>query len=126
MFGWRQRPNKEDAAFQALAAENTDLRRALREERQAHTAEVQGLLDRIMALTAPGAVRELKRQPPSTSPEPVEPTTSSRPRIRYPGLSHISRPPLPATPPQVPGSSQLTPRQVEALFEKNSFDKEPA
>lgn len=113
---WR-RAYKEDAAQQALLAENTDLRAALRQERAQHAEQLRLLLDRILALTAPGGLREVKREPLATTRQESAGAVTTPRSINYPGANPRPRRPFPPTPPQVPGTSTLTPIQAEALAE---------
>lgn len=103
-MGWYSR--RYEAALSALQAENTDLRQLLRELQAQHSAERQLLLDRIMALTAPGGLREVKRAPSATSaaPEAADPTGSKPRTFIHPGGHLKSHPPFPSRPPQLPGS----------------------
>lgn len=79
-----------------LKSENSDLRAVLREERD----ERSRLLDRIMALTSPGALREVSRPPrePVAVPPVSQPPTMRR--LHFPGYEPDTRPPSPTTPPQ--------------------------
>ena len=85
----------------ALVAENTDLRRALSDERAQWAAERQQLLDRLIACTNPAATRELTRttqtSPPSENPTIAVQKTEMRPRrINFPGYKNsLPLPPYP-------------------------------
>lgn len=99
----------------ALRAENTDLRQQLRLERESWSTERQKLLDRILALTAPGALREVAR--PTPAQRPLE-TPSAPRRLHYPGDYSNSYPALRAQPPTV--SDSLTDIQVKSIVERES------
>lgn len=109
---WRRRT---EAVLTTLLAENTDLRQQLRAERAQAAEERQALLDRVLAVEAPAALREVRRAPPrehgaTPLPEPK--------RRRYPtGTASSLRPPSPSSPP-VPGGSttSLTDHERQALF----------
>jgi len=113
MFGSR----RTEAALAALQAENSDLRLQLRTERAQFAEERQNLLDRLLALTEPGALREVRRAP---SPGPVptpSPEHARRRRLNYPSSAAPSvRPPDPATPP-TPGTRPLTDSQVQSVLQ---------
>lgn len=82
-----------ERTLNALIAENTDLRRALREERAAWSEERQKLLDRIMALTSPQAATILNPPPPRPTVS-VAPTQAPR-RLHFPGSPSVPLPPYP-------------------------------
>lgn len=88
-----------ERAMTALVAENTDLRRALTDERAQWAAERQQLLDKLLACTNPAATRELNRTlkpTPPTSPDKA-PKDEMRPRrINFPGYKNSA--PLPPYP----------------------------
>ena len=75
MFGFGA-AKRMDSLLSILRAENSDLRHALRTEREAWAAERQVLVDRIVALASPAVFRELHRgaaaQPASTPPPPAK------------------------------------------------------
>lgn len=110
MFG-----SRTAALIAALQAENSDLRSTLRRERDAWAAQNQSLVDRILALTAPGGLREVKRDP--SQPRPAEPPATPR-RFHYPGDRPSSYPALPAQPPQV--SDPLTDAQLLDIMDKSA------
>ena len=118
---WRRRT---EAILTTLLAENTDLRAQLRAERAQWTEERQQLLDRVLAIEAPAALREVRRAP---SREPVPTSFSDPARRRYPaGSAPTLRPPSPPHPP-VPGSSTtLTDQERRAIFEAMDALNTPA
>jgi hypothetical protein len=61
---FRTSPNPAQLALSTLQAENTDLRQQLRLEREQSEAAKRELVDRILALTNPPALREVRRTPP--------------------------------------------------------------
>lgn len=103
MFGSR----RFESVLAALRAENSDLRAQLRQERESWSTERQTLVDRILALSAPGALREVRRVLPAT-PEPKVGGHAAPRRLNYPGYAPYLRPPSPASPPSTPGSLPLT------------------
>ena len=121
MFGRRQ----TDQLLVTLRAENSDLRAQLRLEREQRAEEHLKLVDRILALSAPGALREARRVP-SPSPEPqAGPVSSQRGRLHFPGHVPYLRPPSPATPPTVPGRTPLTDSQIEAITQVRDLPEAP-
>lgn len=109
---WRRRT---EAVLTTLLAENTDLRQQLRAERAQWAEERRTLLDRILAIDAPAALREVRRAPPRESSATPLPDPKRR---RYPtGPAPSLRPPSPSAPP-VPGgsTSSLTDSERQALF----------
>lgn len=82
-----------------LRAENTDLRQQLRLEREEWHKERLALLDRLLAVESPGALREARRLPEPPRPPHVE---SGRRRLNFPGRQTDLRPPSPKTPPAQP------------------------
>jgi hypothetical protein len=107
---WRRRT---EAVLTTLLAENTDLRQQLRAERAQWAEERLTLLDRVLAVDAPAALREVRRAPPRESSATPDPK-----RRRYPtGPAPSLRPPSPSAPP-VPGgsTSSLTDHERQALF----------
>lgn len=100
MFGKRAL----EKALSITLAENADLKQRLRDA----DLERSKLLDRIMALTNPGALREVNRPPsskgdwetpPAVSTEPNE-HTKKRTRInRFPGNDLLVQPTRRPTPP---------------------------
>lgn len=112
MGWWKPRPN---AALQALQAENSDLRAALRLEREQFAAERKQLLDRIMVLSAPTSYRELTRQPDVRK---IQGSDELQPKVRhlhYPGDRPLTPPALPRRPPQISGTS-ITDNEAIALL----------
>ena len=98
MFGARRALEK---ALSVVLAENADLKQRLRDS----DVERAKLLDRIMALTNPGALREVTRPPlprpeapPADSPESDEAMNDRG--SRYPGSEVYVPPSRPATPPE--------------------------
>jgi hypothetical protein len=92
-----------EAALSALRAENADLRLQLRSERVEWAEERQQLVDRILALSSPASLREVRRAPLPRGPSP--PVLDARPRrLNYPSGSSYLRPPSPPHPP-IPGAS---------------------
>lgn len=99
---WSRRST--ESALAALRAENSDLRAQLRAERAQWESERISLLDRLLALSAPAALREVRRAPPQES----APFFPKRPRHpNYPGHAPSLRPPSPPSTP-VPGAVPLT------------------
>jgi hypothetical protein len=76
-----------------LRAEISDLRQQLREERE----ERKALIDRLIAATAPGALREARRVPPAPGEGPAD-TGLKRHGINFPGYEPNLRPPTPKPP----------------------------
>lgn len=108
MFGSR----RVEAALAALQAENSDLRQQLRLERAQAAANLQTLLDRLLAATNPSALREVRRTPDRG---PVQ-APDQRRRLNYPGSTAPSlRPPSPPSHP-VPGSVPLTDQQIASVL----------
>jgi hypothetical protein len=103
---WSRRST--ESVLAALRAENSDLRAQLRAERAQWEADRISLLDRLLALSAPAALREVRRAP---SQEPAAAAIhSSKPRPRhpnYPGRATYLRPPSPPSLP-TPGTSPLS------------------
>lgn len=104
-----------EAALRALQAENSDLRAQLLRERAQFAEERQHLLDRLLAMTNPGALREVRRAPHQ------EPARLNRPESKRPPVRHFPvdpvpslRPPSPPSPP-VPGTVSLTDAQLRAV-----------
>ena len=60
---FRTKPDAAQLALSALQAENSDLRAQLRLEREQFEAERVTLIDRILSLTNPIALREVRRTP---------------------------------------------------------------
>lgn len=105
MFGSKA----SERAMAALVAENTDLRRSLRDERERWATERQQLLDKLIACVNPAATRELSRAANTTPPSPsieVKSKTEMRPRrINFPGYSNaVALPPYPALAVEEPAS----------------------
>jgi len=85
-----------EKALNIVVAENADLKQRVRDVE----AEKALLLDRIMALTNPGALREVHRPLPKGSEVlPEEPEEQKHKRHRYPGNDLMAPPTRPATPP---------------------------
>jgi hypothetical protein len=76
-----------EATLALLQAENVDLRSTLRQERDQWNVERQQLLDRILALSHPASIRELRREPTA----PVAASVPRRPNL--PGYTPDLRPP---------------------------------
>lgn len=88
-----------ESVLAALRAENSDLRTQLRLEREEAAQREKILLDRVLALTNPGALRVVSRATPGTpSQEPVStfPAEYTPRRINYPGYLASTRPPSPS------------------------------
>lgn len=99
-----------EAVLAALRAENTDLRTQLRLEREEAAQREKALLDRILALTNPGALRVVARAAPgSPSQEPVSPIHSEHTsrRLNYPGYPASTRPPSPSRTSPAPDASSV-------------------
>ena len=107
MFGKRAL----EKALSITLAENADLKQRLRDS----DIERSKLLDRIMALTNPGALREVNRPPPSKGDWETPPAVSTKPQSttkkrvnRFPGNDLMTQPtrqpsppsPFPPPPPQ--------------------------
>lgn len=108
---------RTEAILAALRAENADLRAQLRLERSQSAAQIQALLDRLMAATNPAALREVRRTP---GQEPVPTAPEQRRRLNYPVSAAPSlRPPSPPSHP-VPGTVPLTDAQLAAVI--TTFD----
>lgn len=90
MFGFRVR---RDDALLALRAENSDLRQTLREEREAWTRERQELVDRIIALASPAALREARNRTLNVPSAGEVPVREYRPN--FPGIEEGYRDPEP-------------------------------
>jgi hypothetical protein len=72
-----------EKALAIVTSELTDLRDQYRREREAWDAERKELLDRIMALTSPGAMRQFRQPAKSPPPLPKEP---AKRRVNFPGV----------------------------------------
>lgn len=125
VFGKRERESFR-YVIDTLRTEITDLRGQLLREREAWAKEKRELLDRILAVTAPGGLRELTRTalPTTTLPPlgrgPVT-TGNQRPeRLHYPtGAIKTPYPSVPASPPHVPGLHEtLHDAEVVAVVDK--------
>ncbi len=99
----------------ALRAENTDLRQQLRLEREQWSQERLKLLDRLLALTAPGALREVAPRQTPTGPK-VETTPKAPRRLNIPGVAFDTYPPLRGQPPSVPDS--ITDQALSDIVER--------
>lgn len=93
-------------ALALITSELTDLRAQVREDKEAWALERKQLLDRIMVLTKPGALREMSPRP--LSPNVLEPKNGATTRPNYPGWH-------PDTRPASPTEGQLTDQQKVAL-----------
>ena len=112
-----------EGVLAALQAENSDLRQQLRAEREKWEGEREKLLDRILALSAPGALREVRRAPSPHPQEPMGPPGASRrQRLHFPGYTTDTRPPSPSTPPSAPAHAPhtLTDSQAAEAISKES------
>lgn len=79
---FRSKPTPAQLALSALQAENSDLRAQLRLEREQFEVERQHLIDRILALTHPPALREVRRTPLGESaPSPFPAPQKTFPRL---------------------------------------------
>lgn len=99
IFG-RARVRELEALVALLQSEISDLREQRRQDR----AETQRLLDRVMALTEPGALRESRRGiAPPTEPAPAVAAGARTVRAFFPGRDSVPRPgnPLPPTPQRI-------------------------
>lgn len=94
-----------------LAAEVSDLREQLRLREQQWAEERAQLLDRILALSNPNALREVRRPPnPEAHSAPADP----RPRrLHYPGYMPSFRPPISSGVPPSNTTDTLTADQTE-------------
>lgn len=83
MFGFGRRA--QDAALAALRAEISDLRQHMRDERTAWSEERRLLIDRMIALVSPLALREARRESaPDRGTAPVPP--AERWQANHPGM----------------------------------------
>lgn len=115
---WSRRST--ESVLAALRAENSDLRAQLRAERAQYESERTSLLDRILALSAPAALREVRRAPPQESaPAAILPQTRPR-HPNYPGRATYLRPPSPPSLP-VPGALPLTDAERTAVLSTSSM-----
>lgn len=103
-----------EAALSALRAENSDLRQQLRLERAEWAEERERLIDRILALDRPAALREVRRAPQSQGPTNFSPQSERPRRINQPGYAPYQRPPFPPHPP-APGTISLSDHEVQAV-----------
>lgn len=111
MFGSR----RTEAALAALQAENSDLRLQLRTERDQFAQERQQLLDRLLAVSVPNALREVRRAP-TRGPGTTFDVPQQRRRLHYPGEGvPTMRPPDPPSLP-TPGTTPLTDAQLRTII----------
>jgi hypothetical protein len=111
-----------EAALSALRAENSDLRVQLRLERAEWATERQTLVDRLLALSAPAALREVRRAPPQ-EPAPSALATDRPRRIHYPGYTSYLRPPSPPHPPALGGVSLSDGDRYSVLLDKDDREE---
>ena len=93
MIFLRSRPDPRDVLIAALRAELSDLRTRYQQVLDQGAEERRALVDRILALTHPGALREVKRTPLGEQSAPANPR-----RIHYPGTDTRVAPPPPSKP----------------------------
>lgn len=103
-MGWFRAVDKDMLGL--LAAEISDLREQLRAQRQQAVDRENQLLDRILALSAPAALREVRRPPPFAA----EPHDGTPRRIHFPGYQPSLRPPVLAPSPLEPEDSAGDPK----------------
>jgi len=93
VFGARRALEK---ALDVVSAQNADLKQQIRDLE----LEKRELLDRIMSLTYPGALREVRRPPqPRDEATPADPDPDEERVYRFPGSDLLVEPSRPATPP---------------------------
>lgn len=92
---FRRGPSSAQLALSALQAENTDLRAQLRLERVQYEEERRSLIDRLLALTNPTALREVRRTPQGDLLSPAKRHT-----------------PIPRLPPYPPAKAADPPTQL--------------
>jgi hypothetical protein len=98
---WTRRPDPRDVLIAQLRAELSDLRSQQKSEREQWLEERKALLDKVLALANPLALREVRRTP-GGSPVPA----LTRSQAHYPGEQPLRYPPYPPsqleTPPVPP------------------------
>lgn len=102
-MGWFRRPDPRDAFIAQLRAELSDTRAQLLAEREQASEERAKLLDQLMALANPLALREMRRPSPGAS---VASAPIPKPNY-YPRSEHLVVPPYPPT--KLPAPLKETP-----------------
>jgi hypothetical protein len=118
LFGKHQ----SDQVLATLRAENSDLRAQLRLERDQWNEERAKLLDRILALAAPAALRE-SRRPSSSAATPDHGPAHAR--LHFPDYTPNLRPPSPTTRPSVPDRAPLTDHQIVEVIRTADLPEVP-
>jgi hypothetical protein len=78
---FRSGPSSAQLALSALQAENADLRAQLLRERTQYEEERRHLIDRLLALTNPPALREVRRTPQGDLLSPAKHQTPTQRRL---------------------------------------------
>jgi hypothetical protein len=113
LFG-RRRESSATVLAQ-YAALVSDLRDQVRERDE----QIASLVDRVLALSSPASLREVRRTPPTPTPQVQESgkNQSARRHIHWPGHTPDLRPPPPRTPPVPAAKSPLTDMEKAVAME---------
>lgn len=98
---FRSRVDPRDNLIATLRAELSDLKEQHRQDRVQWESDRRELIDRVMALTAPAALRGVRRTPPGELLVPASGPPERR-RINYPGSDARVLPPYPPNWPVAP------------------------
>ncbi len=91
--------------YENLLAQYKAIITDLREQLDRRDALISELTDKLISLSSPVALREVRRTPPPTPAQGSGKQSDKPSRLRWPGYRPNLRPPSPPHPPSAPGSS---------------------